>query len=81
MLKLPLSLARYNNVTYICSIQKGIDMETINGITYKVLAEINITGKAAEIQDYYTSMLLLRRPKGHKEFQALRNFEGEIELI
>ena len=42
--------------------------ETINGITYNVKGEIEITGKAA-LQGHYKTMLILVRPKGNKELK------------
>lgn len=53
--------------------------ETINGITYNVEAELELTGKAAE-QGFYTSMIILKRPKGNKEFWATRDINGEVTL-
>ena len=53
----------------------------VNGITYTILAEEKLVGKAAEIQSNYTHMLMLRRPKGIKEFWAMRTATGEVELV
>ena len=53
--------------------------ETINGITYNVLAELELTGKMAE-QGRYTSMITLQRPKGHKTFNAMRDINGVVTL-
>ena len=52
---------------------------TINGITYDIKAEVKLTGKAAS--NGYGSTLILVRPKGHKEFWAVRRLDNnEIEL-
>jgi len=53
--------------------------ETINGITYNVLAELELTGKMAE-QGFYVSTVMLKRPKGHKTFIAMRDINGVVTL-
>ena len=50
-----------------------------NGITYQIKAEVKITGKMSE-QGFYTSTLILVRPKGTKEFWAMRDTNGTIAL-
>ena len=50
-----------------------------NGITYEIKAELEMTGKMAE-QGFYTSTLILVRPKGTKEFWAMRDINGTITL-
>jgi hypothetical protein len=52
---------------------------TINGITYNVLAELELDGKAAE-NGFYTSLVMLQRPNGHKKFEAMRDITGAITL-
>lgn len=54
--------------------------ETINGITYNVLAEIELDGLMAEMQNHYVSMLTLQRPKGAKRFDAMRDKNGNVSL-
>lgn len=54
-------------------------MTTISNITYQILAEEILTGKASESN--YTHNLLLKRPKGTKTFWALRNKNGNIEIV
>lgn len=52
---------------------------TIKGITYDIKAEEKFTGKA--LSNGWASILLLVRPKGHKEFWAVRRLDNnEIEL-
>jgi hypothetical protein len=56
---------------------------TVSGITYNIKAEIsmmdydNIQRKCG---GYYISSLLLVRPKGHKEFFAMRDKFGNVTL-
>jgi hypothetical protein len=52
---------------------------TIKEITYDIIAELDMAGKMAE-QGFYKSSLILRRPKGHIEFWAMRDINGEITL-
>jgi hypothetical protein len=57
-------------------------METItlaNGITYEIRAEYKLTGKMVE-QGFYKTLLILVRPKGTKEFWAMRDINGTITL-
>jgi hypothetical protein len=53
--------------------------ETINGITYNIIGEIEMTGKMAE-QGFYKTMLILVRPKGHIQFWAMRDINGVVTL-
>ena len=53
--------------------------ETINGITYNVLAELELTGRMAE-QGFYVSTIILQRPKGHKKFESTRDINGVVTL-
>ena len=55
-------------------------METINGITYNILAEDKITERNLQ-NGWHVSTLILRRPKGHKKFWGVRNIEGQVELL
>lgn len=52
---------------------------TINGITYNVTAELELDGLAAE-NGFYTSLVMLQRPNGHKKFEAMRDINGEVTL-
>lgn len=57
-------------------------METItlaNGITYNILAEEVLTGKASE-QGFYKTLMMLQRPKGSKTFYAMRDVNGIVSL-
>lgn len=56
-----------------------ITQETVNGITYNIKAEVEIKGKMAE-QGFYKTMLILVRPKGNKEFWAMRDINGTVTL-
>lgn len=56
-----------------------MEQVTIKGITYDILAEQLMSGKMSE-QGFYKSTLILRRPKGHIEFWAMRDIYGEITL-
>ena len=49
----------------------------LNDITFEIKAETELTGKA---KGFYTSLLLLKRPKGNKEFWATRDVNGVITL-
>lgn len=60
--------------------QTNNNMETINGITYRIEAEIEITGKAAEIQGFYKTYLMLVRPNGTKQFMAMRDINGNVTI-
>ena len=51
---------------------------TIKGITYNIQAEIKLTGKASE--GNFTHLLSLIRPKGNKEFFAMRDLKGNVTL-
>ena len=55
----------------------------INGITYIILAEENFE-KGSNIDKvcdgYYVSMLMLRRQKGTKTFNAMRDENGVVTL-
>ena len=53
---------------------------TINGITYNVMAELALEGENLQ-NGWHVSTVILKRPKGHKEFWGMRNIEGEIELL
>lgn len=53
---------------------------TINGITYNIEAEFALIGKSLE-QGFYTSLITLVRPNGHKEFSAMRDVNGLITII
>ena len=54
-----------------------------NGITYNIKAEVSMLDQE-NIQrvcgGYYVSSLILVRPKGHKEFYAMRDKNGVITL-
>jgi len=50
-----------------------------NGITYNILAEEALTGKAAE-QGFYQTLVMLQRVKGNKTFYAMRDVNGIITL-
>ncbi len=52
---------------------------TIKGVTYNIIAELEMSGKMAE-QGFYKSNLILKRPKGHKEFWAMRDINGAVTL-
>lgn len=52
---------------------------TIKGITYNIIAELEMSGKMAE-QGFYKSNLILRRPNGHKEFWAMRDINGVVTI-
>jgi hypothetical protein len=52
---------------------------TIKGITYNIQAEIKLTGNASR-NGFYTSLISLARPKGHKEFLAMRDINNNITL-
>lgn len=52
---------------------------TIKGITYTIIAELEMFGKMAE-QGFYKSNLILKRPNGHKEFWAMRDINGVVTL-
>ena len=52
---------------------------TVNGIIYSILEEQKLEGKLAE-QGFYVSMLFLRRPKGAKKFQGMRNVNGNVSI-
>ena len=58
---------------------KGKNMTSVklNNITFDIKAETELTGKA---KGFYTSLLLLKRPKGNKEFWATRDVNGIITL-
>jgi len=49
----------------------------LNNITFEIKAETELKGKA---KGFYTSVLLLKRPKGNKEFWATRDVNGVITL-
>lgn len=51
---------------------------TIKGTTYKVKAEVELTGASA--QGNYKSTLILVRPSGTKEFWAMRDLNGKVTL-
>lgn len=51
---------------------------TIKGIIYNINAEENLTGVA---KGFYTSLLSLVRPRGHKEFLAMRDINGNVEIV
>jgi hypothetical protein len=74
------------NRLYICSVETvrqskttTMNKVTIKEITYDIIAELDMAGKMAE-QGFYKSSLILRRPKGHIEFWAMRDINGEITL-
>jgi len=53
---------------------------TIEGITYNIIAEIKLEGKASEF--YASHMAELVRPKGSKRFTALRmKHNNQLELV
>lgn len=51
---------------------------TIKGITYNIKAEVELTGASGKSN--YKSILILIRPKGVKEFMAMRDINGEITI-
>jgi hypothetical protein len=55
-----------------------------NGITYAIKSEASIL-EYENIQKacngYYVSILVLKRPKGHKEFDAMRDKFGRVTLV
>ena len=53
---------------------------TIKGITYNILAETKLTGENSQ-NGWYTSMVMLKRPNGHKEFWGMRDINGEIDQV
>ena len=58
----------------------NLNKVTIKGITYNVLAEVELTGKASEGQ--CSHMAELQRPNGSKKFTAMRmKYNGLLELI
>ena len=58
-----------------------MEQVTIKGITYNVVAESPFTGNAlAASNGYYVSIIMLKRPKGNKEFWATRSKDGDITL-
>lgn len=60
---------------------KNLETVVVNDITYNVLAEEKINGKMANVcNGFYSSMLVLRRPKGSIEFWAMRDESGNITL-
>jgi len=64
---------------YLIKTNDMTTQETINGITYNVLAELELEGIMAE-QGFYVSMIILQRPRGHKKFDAMRDINGEVTL-
>ena len=52
---------------------------TIKGITYNIVAEVEMTGKMAE-QGFYKSNIILVRPNGTKEFWAMRDINGKVTI-
>ena len=55
------------------------NQETVNGITYNVKGETLLTGIASQ-NGFYKSMMILVRPKGNKEFWAMRDINGTVTL-
>jgi len=56
----------------------------INGITYNIMAEVSILNAEniqAHCKGYYVSNLLLKRPRGHKEFWAMRDKFGNVTIL
>ena len=54
--------------------------ETINGITYNIKAESPLEGENLQ-NGWHVSIVILKRPRGHKEFWGMRNIEGGIEIL
>ena len=52
---------------------------TINGTTFNIKSEVEMTGKMTE-QGFYKTMLILTKPRGTKEFWAMRDLNGNITL-
>ena len=62
--------------------QKNMETVTIKNVIYTILAEVALTGKAAERTSNYVSLVSLRKPKGTKEFLGMRRKDNsEIEIL
>lgn len=55
-------------------------LERIKGIDYELIAEHKLTGRVSEMQNYWKSLVMLKRPRGHKRYTGMRDRNGKITL-